>query len=281
MPIIKIKKRTHPYTMIDSRALNDRRLSWKAKGIMAYLLSKPTDWQVRFTDVVAHAPDGPTSVRSGLNELRRYGYATLTAKVDINRKLAGSVWTIYEWPDASPEMQVFRISGEHGTRDTSTSVNVDARPVSVFRETPITNNDTSTNKDGLLLRLCRLFDRQDVTLLPRELKAWRSISGQIACSEVSLVERFHRSRRNAQKPPFPRQELATLLENFYGELDKARRILKVSSQKSSNCPAGQLSSIDNHRSPMSDDERASIVAHGRHEVEELREKLKAPSLALE
>jgi hypothetical protein len=32
---------------------------------------------------------------------------------------------------------------------------------------------------------------------------------------------------------------------------------------------------------MSDDERASIVAHGRHEVEELREKLKAPSLALE
>src|SRR5438093_2971872 len=31
--IVKIKKRTHPFAMIDARALNDPRISWKAKGL--------------------------------------------------------------------------------------------------------------------------------------------------------------------------------------------------------------------------------------------------------
>ena len=44
--IVKIKKRTHPFAMIDARALNDPRISWKAKGLHAYLMSKPKDWRV-------------------------------------------------------------------------------------------------------------------------------------------------------------------------------------------------------------------------------------------
>ena len=96
--IIKIEKRTHPYVQIDTRALNDARLSWKAKGLHAYLLSKPPHWKVIFADLVHHGTDRAYSVRSALNELRRAGYAKLEPLKDEQGLFCGSCWTIYEWP---------------------------------------------------------------------------------------------------------------------------------------------------------------------------------------
>lgn len=40
MSIVRINKRDNPYVQIDHRVLEDTRLSWKAKGLLAYLLSK-------------------------------------------------------------------------------------------------------------------------------------------------------------------------------------------------------------------------------------------------
>ena len=44
--IIKIKKRVNPYTMIDSSIFTDNKLSWKAKGLLGYFLSRPDDWKI-------------------------------------------------------------------------------------------------------------------------------------------------------------------------------------------------------------------------------------------
>jgi len=41
--------------MIESQALNDKRLSRKAKGIIADFLSKPKDWKIILADLVKHA----------------------------------------------------------------------------------------------------------------------------------------------------------------------------------------------------------------------------------
>lgn len=96
--IIKIEKRTHPFAQIDTRALNDARISWKAKGLHAYLLSKPPHWQVRFADLVKHGRDRAYSVRSALDELRKAGYAVLRSLKDNRGLFCGSSWTIYELP---------------------------------------------------------------------------------------------------------------------------------------------------------------------------------------
>ncbi len=42
--IVRVNKRSNPYVVIDKTALNDDRLSWKAKGVLCYLLSLPDDW---------------------------------------------------------------------------------------------------------------------------------------------------------------------------------------------------------------------------------------------
>jgi len=77
-----------PFTMVPNQSLEDTGLSWKAKGILIYLLGKPPNWKVRVNDIVNHARDGEEAVRSGLMELRMNGYVKLE-KIGNGR---GSEW---------------------------------------------------------------------------------------------------------------------------------------------------------------------------------------------
>ena len=61
--IFRVKKNAdNPFVMIDRRPIENPKLSWKAKGILAYLLSRPDNWVVRLGDLVKHSPDGAFSV---------------------------------------------------------------------------------------------------------------------------------------------------------------------------------------------------------------------------
>lgn len=71
--IVRIKKNSN-FVVMDKTPLNDKRLSWKAKGIIAYMLSKPDDWTFYLDEVMTHSTDGERAFRSGLNELKEYGY---------------------------------------------------------------------------------------------------------------------------------------------------------------------------------------------------------------
>jgi len=69
-----VKDRENPYAMILKEITENSALTYKARGIMAYLMGKPNDWSVLVQDLVNQCPDGEKSVRSGLNELKRFGY---------------------------------------------------------------------------------------------------------------------------------------------------------------------------------------------------------------
>ncbi len=56
------------------RAAQDGKLSFKARGILWYLLSKPADWVVRVQDLINESPGGKELVQSGLRELETLGY---------------------------------------------------------------------------------------------------------------------------------------------------------------------------------------------------------------
>lgn len=71
--IYRVKKNNN-YTVMDRTALNDERLSWKAKGIIAYMLSMPDDWKFYVSEISQHAKDGEDSLRTGIKELKTLGY---------------------------------------------------------------------------------------------------------------------------------------------------------------------------------------------------------------
>ncbi len=52
----------------------DKRLSWKAKGLYLYLVSRPDGWDYYVQDIINRSKDGKDAVKSGLKELEEYGY---------------------------------------------------------------------------------------------------------------------------------------------------------------------------------------------------------------
>jgi hypothetical protein len=66
--------KTCGYAQIDNRALQDERLSWKATGLLAYLLSLPDDWKIKSADLVKRKTEGRDAVRSAMRELEAAGY---------------------------------------------------------------------------------------------------------------------------------------------------------------------------------------------------------------
>ena len=95
----RAKDRDNPFVMIDKNVFENPDLSWKAKGLMGYLLSRPDDWTVRMGDLVKRSPDGMASVRTTVNELIDHGYMT---RERIQTDHGWFQWTIevYETPIA-------------------------------------------------------------------------------------------------------------------------------------------------------------------------------------
>lgn len=73
MIVNRVEKRGN-FTTIDNGYLNDEDLSFKAKGILTYLLSLPDDWVVHIEQIVTKSKDGIASFRTGLSELIDKGY---------------------------------------------------------------------------------------------------------------------------------------------------------------------------------------------------------------
>lgn len=86
------------YTVISNASIQDKRLSWKARGMLAFLLSMPDDWEFYQEDLVKRAPDGVTAVQSGLGELRDHGYLSVHRERGDDGKFEAVVWTVYETP---------------------------------------------------------------------------------------------------------------------------------------------------------------------------------------
>lgn len=97
--IIRVNKKDNPFAQIDKVAIQDKRLSWKARGILCYLLSKPNDWKVILQDLINQSEkDGDSSVRAGIKELRNLGYMRLDRIKDKSGKVDHWEYTVYEKP---------------------------------------------------------------------------------------------------------------------------------------------------------------------------------------
>ncbi|WP_281216174.1 DnaD domain-containing protein [Lysinibacillus capsici] len=71
--IVRVEK-NKDYTIINNTSIQDSRLSWKAKAIHVFMLSKPDDWTFYNEEMQQWAKDGKDSFTAGLRELQKYGY---------------------------------------------------------------------------------------------------------------------------------------------------------------------------------------------------------------
>ncbi|MBQ1297346.1 MAG: hypothetical protein IIY21_25095 [Clostridiales bacterium] len=88
------------FTLVDNAVLQNVNLSWEARGFFAYLLSLPDDWSFSLRGLVKMTGASETVIRRLLDELKTYGYITMTRHTNEQGKFTSCTWDIYEKPSA-------------------------------------------------------------------------------------------------------------------------------------------------------------------------------------
>jgi hypothetical protein len=92
------KNKDNPFVMIDRRPIENPSLSWRAKGVLTYLISRPDNWIVRLGDLVKRSPEGVYAVRAALKELTKAGHITRREEREENGRFKQYVLEVREIP---------------------------------------------------------------------------------------------------------------------------------------------------------------------------------------
>ncbi len=80
---------TDHFTTISNRWVRDKRLTWKARGVLAWLASHKIGFRVSEKALIAAAPDGRDAVRGAVKELETHGYLVRERQRARSGKLGG------------------------------------------------------------------------------------------------------------------------------------------------------------------------------------------------
>lgn len=96
MRIIRSKV-ARDFTVMSNRWIRDTSLSAKAKGIFAYLLTLPDNWDLHITELLTHFTNGEKSIRNGIRELTKKGYIHCVVLRKDN-KISGNEYFLIQDP---------------------------------------------------------------------------------------------------------------------------------------------------------------------------------------
>lgn len=92
------------WSAINNTVLNDERLSWRARGIAAYLLTKPDNWRIDHTHLWRVGKEGRDAVLAAMKELEICGYLVRKRYQKSDGKFATEV-QLHETPQPKSENQ--------------------------------------------------------------------------------------------------------------------------------------------------------------------------------
>ena len=95
MSIIRKGNKHSNCVVLDKEGIENPNLSWKAKGLLAYLVSRPDNWHVYIEQLANVGTDGRDSTSAGIKELIEAGYI-VRQRLTENGKFAGYDYTVYE-----------------------------------------------------------------------------------------------------------------------------------------------------------------------------------------
>lgn len=111
MAIIRTKHDDKRYVNLNKKSLQDPNLSWSARGLWAYLLSLPDNWEVS----VAHLSNfykgtkkrgsGEKTIYALIAELTENGYITSQSKKDNGGRFAGNDYTVFESQQTANQLE--------------------------------------------------------------------------------------------------------------------------------------------------------------------------------
>ncbi len=122
------------YKMISLTATEDPNLSWEAKGLHTYLISRPPGWKIYFNDLLNRSNCGRDKLRRMLDELESCGYVKSGQKQDPNTcQFLPKTYSVYFEPLTENPSTEKPLTGKPSTGEP-------------FTENPPLSNKKDTNK---------------------------------------------------------------------------------------------------------------------------------------
>lgn len=85
------------FTTVSNVPLQNKDLSWKAKGLLMYLMTLPASWKVQLSDLENRSTDGRDSTNGAIKELMDHGYIS-RVPVTEKGKFKGYDYTVSDEP---------------------------------------------------------------------------------------------------------------------------------------------------------------------------------------
>lgn len=223
--IIRRKVRSN-FTVLDNAVIRDDRLSWKALGILTYLLSLPPDFKLYLKKLGSLRPSGRDSTRTGLVELQECGYLKIE-KIRDNEsgRFLGNFWEVTDTPvvlenqPSSPETDFpntgFPIS------DFPASENPTLLRNSINKEINIQSTTTTTPINFSHLKLSEIEIQQIILLL----------EGIDSSSQLMLVDELEGAIRGRSIKTSPVQWFGGLVKRYKNKSFKPSAGLQIAAKR--------------------------------------------------
>lgn len=99
MTTIHRRKLSEHFTVLPNQLLCDKRLSFKARGLLVMMLSKPENWRTNASWIEDQATEGREALQGAFKELETFGYLKRVCERDPHtQRVTCMTW---HWSDAS------------------------------------------------------------------------------------------------------------------------------------------------------------------------------------
>lgn len=173
--IFRVEK-TRNYSVMSNYHLDDKDLSWKAKGIHTYILRLPDNWVIRIEHLVTVGIDKEKSTRSGMKELydKRYWQKY---PVYLGGKVSHWETKISEIP--FPEEEIIKSIVIKGGKEKINYV--------IDREEPV---DNSTEKSSKTVHNAETIENTDTQLLSQNVHVGNVDVGNLLVEKEGLSSTY-------------------------------------------------------------------------------------------
>lgn len=153
--LIKRGRNLERFTIIDNRPLENKQLSWKAKGLLTYLMSKPPNWEVKLWQLKEASKDGRDSTDAGLKELIEHGYIKRTRLTNKKGQFQGYLYEVSDVAIFDTEAEKIALEqnkttngfSEYGQTENGSTVHGSPENGQTIYGKPATNNIDYNNKE--------------------------------------------------------------------------------------------------------------------------------------
>lgn len=208
---------TANFTTLPNALLRDSKLSFKARGMLAMILSNSDTWEAHQTWLVSQGTEGREAIRSGMAELEKAGYAVFCVTKDDSGRFVQKIWTFYD----SPVFESDRSNVSHWMDDCMEIPPCDGNPPSGFPASgfpasgnPSTKKEhpTENNLQKTITESASDLSEEIYNAYPRKIgrpAAIKAIKAAIRCSpaqhvlERTLAYAAARRGEDAQFTPHP------------------------------------------------------------------------------